>query len=78
MSHDLELAKLRDALNSHPGLVLELTPLQALTVLGHIQLALRHPHRGPSSAIARAVADSLIRRLAVGDAEIEEVLRRGD
>lgn len=43
-----------------PSFLLEISPSQAWILLGHLQLALRHPANiGPSAMIARAFANQL-------------------
>ncbi len=52
----------------------------ALAIAGNLQLALRHPsNKGPSSRIARAVVDGIIRRLQeAGFEATAEIVKLGD
>ncbi|HEY1599691.1 MAG TPA: hypothetical protein VGG64_08825 [Pirellulales bacterium] len=79
MSDELCARRLNEALRNHPGVDLQLDAKAAVIVMSQLQLALRHPGNcGTSSLIARAVADNLIQLLAMGDAEVERLLRLGD
>ena len=57
--------------------ILELTKLQAWSLLGQIQLALRHPqNNGPTGDIAREIALGIQEKVAPSPA-LAEVARRG-
>ena len=56
---------------------LKLSPLDAWVAVSHIQLALRHPKNlGPSSTIARSVAERLIAAVATTPA-LREIANLG-
>lgn len=57
--------------------ILELTKLQAWSLLSQLQLALRHPeNKGPTSDIAREIAGAIQEKIATSPA-LAEVARRG-
>jgi len=59
-------------------LQLELTVLEAMTLLGQIQLALRHPaNRGPSANLVRKIAQVLEEFLSKCGPATSEICRRG-
>jgi len=59
-------------------LQLELTALEAMTLLSQMQLALRHPaNRGPSADLVRKIAQVLEQFLAKLGPATAEICRRG-
>ena len=82
MSEELELYKRFSrefkTLEGDPQpVILELTKLQAWSLLCQVQLALRHPKNiGPTSAIARGIAEALQAKIATLPA-MAEVARLG-
>ncbi|MDD5701383.1 MAG: hypothetical protein PHU23_04955 [Dehalococcoidales bacterium] len=58
--------------------LLETTALHAWSIMSHLQLALRHPlNIGPTSKIARQVADRIIETLAPPGSALRAVADRG-
>ena len=58
--------------------LLETTALHAWALMSHLQLALRHPKNiGPTSQIARQVADRIIETLAPPGSALRTVAERG-
>jgi hypothetical protein len=65
------------ALQDHPGVVLEMTAIQAWAVLSSIQLACRHPEfTGPTRQMAEEIARQIQEGLAKTPA-LAEVAARG-
>lgn len=57
---------------------LELSPLQAFTLIGHLQLALRHPGNvGPSADMAEAIARMMQDALTWQDATVGAAVEAG-
>ena len=58
--------------------LLETTALHAWAIMSHLQLALRHPeNKGPTSQIARQVAERIIETLAPAGSALRTVADRG-
>lgn len=78
-SPEFQEAFIRDMREHFPDLLrLELTGTQALTLIGQLQLALRHPaNRGPSADDTRLLVDRLIFMLSVTEV-LATGLRAGD
>ena len=56
----------------------QLSAFVTFTLIGHLQLALRHPGNvGPSAAIAETIARKLQEGLAVQDADVAAALEAG-
>ncbi len=67
-----------DRLKHMRPIQLELTAFEAFTVIGHLQLALRHPGSvGPAAEITQAIASGLQQTLAMQDGAVAEVLDAG-
>lgn len=66
--------------DSGAGLPFVFTPTQAFTLLGMLQLVLRHPKvqpgSGPASEFAQGLAEEIIERLCITEA-MREVARQG-
>lgn len=63
----------------HPTLRLDLDWTLAIAVLGHLQLALRHPaNQGESARLVRNLCDALIAKVETVDRGLADVLRMGD
>jgi hypothetical protein len=78
----LEKRAAAEMATANPNFILpvHLDVTSALSLIGNLQLALRHPaNKGPSAAIARRVIDGLIEKLnTVGLTATAEVARLGD
>lgn len=78
-SDDACVDKLLAHLQAHRGVPMIFDANTACTVVGLLQLALRHPAlQGLSAGVGRRVRDELIAKLADGDTEVEAIIRRGD
>jgi hypothetical protein len=78
---ELQNAAAKEAAQFHERgepVILRLDWLEAWTLLGQLQLALRHPMNvGPSAVVARQLIATLKQRVATTPA-LAEVARRGD
>jgi len=62
----------------HPFLRLDLDWEAAMMIVGCLQLALRHPGNvGPSSEVARAFCDNVIRAAESVEPQLGELMRMG-
>ena len=80
LRHPIDAQRLADHVAGQAPILLELDPGIAFAVVGFLQLAMRHEGAKQMNSwqSIRQLTDSIIERLAAGDAGILDLLCRGD